>query len=273
MYQPTLDTEENTVLVAFMPSPKDMALAHTRGWYRLPAEHAPHVLTSGKLSHIAFYQPQSFGEERSLVRWYSPVTSLVLRRRIEVLPEEPHHPNAQRQYYIIGCANMQELPVPIRCHRPRRVVFIPTTYRKLVTATDINHLFNDSPLENLLSYELYRASIPTERQLDVKVGTRWFRLDFAVFCKTGNIGLECDGDEHHMHPDAVDHDKQRANLLATIGWRILHFTRSKLYGEMPATLGMVRDVINHYGGLQDPNADGGFRYAHGPDDGQPRLFG
>ena len=32
--------------------------------------------------------------------------------------------------------------------------------------------------------------------------------------------------------------------------------RSKLFGDMPATLGMVRDTINHYGGLQDPNADG-----------------
>lgn len=42
---------------------------------------------------------------------------------------------------------------------------------------------------------------------------------------------------------------------------------------MPTTLGMVRDTINHQGGHQDPKADGGYRYTHGPNDGPPRLFG
>ncbi len=188
MHEVVLDTEENTVLVAYVPTPKDFAIARLQGWYRIPVDHAPNMLRRGKLTHIAFYHPAAFGEERYTIRWYSPVTSLKVRRRVDILPQESLHPNAQKEYYVVGCAEMRELPSVIRSRRPRRPIFIPTTYRKLQTATDINHLFNDSPLENLLWQELNKADIPTERQFDVRAGDRWFKLDFAVFCKTANLG-------------------------------------------------------------------------------------
>ena len=41
---------------------------------------------------------------------------------------------------------------------------------------------------------------------------------------------------------------------------------------MAATVNMVHEAINRYGGLVDPNADSGYRYTPGPDDPQPRLF-
>ncbi|MBK9196680.1 MAG: DUF559 domain-containing protein [Flavobacteriales bacterium] len=252
MHEVVLDTEENTVLVAYVPTPKDFAIARLQGWYRIPVDHAPNMLRRGKLTHIAFYHPAAFGEERYTIRWYSPVTSLKVRRRVDILPQESLHPNAQKEYYVVGCAEMRELPSVIRSRRPRRPIFIPTTYRKLQTATDINHLFNDSPLENLLWQELNKADIPTERQFDVRAGDRWFKLDFAVFCKTANLGIECDGDRYHMQPEAVEKDKWRTNLLASVGWHMLQLTSSKLRNEMPLSLSMVRESINRYGGLRDP---------------------
>jgi len=273
MHEVVLDTEENHVLVALLPSPKDLLIALEQGWYRMPVtERSPLLIRSGKATHIAFYQSASFGHDRYTVRWYSPVTSLSIKKRIEILPNEPHDPNAGKEYYVIGCAEMKELDRPIRSLRARRPIFFPTTLKRLFTATDINHLFNDSPLETLLWTELIGSGIPAERQYEVRVGTKWFKLDFAVFCMTGNLGIECDSDQHHMDPAAVEKDKWRMNQLATKGWHVLPLTSTMIRREMPATMSMVRETIAKYGGFQDPKDPLSFQYPVDPDDPQPRLF-
>ena len=272
MHEIILYTEKNNVLVSYLPSPKDLALALEHGWYRIPMVHAPPILTAGKATHIAFYQPKSFGDDRYMVRWYSPITSLVVRKRIELLPDEALHPDAQKDYYMVGCGTLQQLPAPIPSRIPRRNIFFPTTLKRLFTATDINQLFNDSPLENLLWHALLKADIPAERQFDIRVENRWYKLDFAVFCKTANLDIECDGEAHQRSADEVEKDKRRSNLLAAEGWNVLRFTATVLRDELDNALGMVHDTINRYGGLADPGADGGFRYTKGPDDPQPRLF-
>ncbi|MBK6629499.1 MAG: hypothetical protein IPG35_18245 [Flavobacteriales bacterium] len=75
------------------------------------------------------------------------------------------------------------LPNPIHSRKPRRLLFVPTTLAKLVTAPEINFLFNDSPLENLLWTRLMDLGIPSERQYEVVVGPARPKLDIAVFCK------------------------------------------------------------------------------------------
>ncbi|MBL7981941.1 MAG: hypothetical protein JNL52_09050 [Flavobacteriales bacterium] len=267
-----LDTEENHVLVAYLPTTKDLALAQREGWYRIPVEHAPKLISEGKATYIAFYQPRAFDDDRYTVRWYSPITGLAIRKRIEFLPDEPHDPNAHKDYYVVGCERLQQLPHPIRSKRPRRPIFFPTTLKRLFTAKDINQLFNDSPLENLLWNELCAAGIPAERQFEVRAGDRWFKLDFAIFCMKNNLGIECDSDKHHIDPVSVEKDKRRMNLLATAGWHILPLTSSMLRKEMPATMHMVREAIAKYGGYQDPADPSGFKYPVEPGDPQPRLF-
>lgn len=272
MHEVVLDTEENHVLVAHMPTPKDLAIALQQGWYRIPVSSAPSIIQAGKATHIAFYQPKAFGDDRYMVRWYSPITSLVIRKRAELLPGEPLHQRAEKQYYVVGCTGMQQLTPPIPSRIPRRVIFFPTTLKKLFTATDINHLFNDSHLETLLWKEMLKANIHSERQYDIRAGGRWFKLDFAVFCKTSNLDIECDGESHQRYSEAVEDDKRRSNLLASAGWNVLRFTSTVLRTEMDKTMSMVHDTINRYGGLSDADSDGGFRYTKGPDDAQPRLF-
>lgn len=272
MHEVVLDTEGNNVLVAYLPTRKDLAIALEHGWYRIPVAHAPPIIRKGKATHIAFYQPKAFGDERYMVRWYAPITSLVIRKRSEILPGEPLHPHAAKDYYVVGCAGMQQLAKPIPSMIPRRAIFFPTTLKKLFTATDINYLFNDSPLETLLWHAMLKADVPAERQFDIRIEKQWFKLDFAVFCKTGNLDIECDGEAHQRSPEAVEKDKRRSNLLASAGWNVLRFTSTVLRTEMDRAMNMVHDTVNRYGGLVDPDSEGGFRYTHGPDPPQPRLF-
>jgi very-short-patch-repair endonuclease len=263
----------NTVLVALLPTVADWTLVRDKGIYRIPVRTAPKSVSEGTLTHIAFYFPMAFGAEACTIRWYAPINSLVIRKRREVLPDQPMHPNADSDYFIVGCRGLQELPRVIPSRKPRRLLFIPTTMKKLLSAPEINFLFSDSPLEELLWTELLRAGIPSERQFDITVGPQRFKLDFAVFCKECNIDIECDGDKYHMSPDAVERDKRRSNALTSHGWADLRFTTTQLTTGMAATMSLVSDTINRYGGLQDPDDPNQYRYVKPPNDPQPRLFG
>ena len=264
---------QNTVLVALLRTVADWHFVREHGIYRIPVRSAPELVRSGTLTHIAFYFPMAFGAQACTVRWYAPISSLLIRKRSEILPSELKHPNAGSDYYVVGCKELQELPRVIPSRKPRRLLFIPTTLEKLLTAPEINFLFSESPLEELMWAELLRAGIPAERQHDITVGRLRFKLDFAVFCKERNIDIECDGDTYHMSPEAVERDKRRSNALTSHGWADLRFTTTQLTTGMPTTMSLVGETINRYGGLQDPNDPNEYRYVEPPNDPQPRLFG
>ena len=77
----------STVLVALLPTVADWHLAREQGIYRIPVRSAPELVRTGKLTHIAFYFPMAFGAEACTVRWYAPISRLVVRKRSEILPE------------------------------------------------------------------------------------------------------------------------------------------------------------------------------------------
>ena len=51
--------DEALILVAVMPSPRDLEIARVLGWYRIPFRYAPKIVY---VDYIAFYQPSVFGE-------------------------------------------------------------------------------------------------------------------------------------------------------------------------------------------------------------------
>ncbi len=242
----------NTALVAVVPSRRDWNMVRALGWYRIPVRTAPAMVKDGSITHLAFYFPSEFGEEKQSIRWYAPVEGITLKKRLELMPDEPQHRNADQEYYVLAVPGLRPLPNPIFSRKPRRLLFVPTTLAKLMTAPEINFLFNDSPLENLLWTRLMEVGIPSERQYEVVAGPARFKLDFAVFCKDRSIGLECDGDTTHMRRSAVENDKRRSNLLQSLGWSMLHFTTKEITTNMEATLSVVQDSIVQYGGLWHP---------------------
>jgi hypothetical protein len=45
------------ILVAFLPSPRDLEIARLLGWYRIPLRTAPKVVA---VDYLAFYQPSVY---------------------------------------------------------------------------------------------------------------------------------------------------------------------------------------------------------------------
>ncbi|GEM_PF-6410793 len=130
---------DDPVLIAYVPRPRDLALARERRWYRVPAGRAPRAL--GGARGLAFYQGGRFGEERWRVVWWAPVVGRALVPRRELLPEEPDHPRADEPYVRVDLGPLTPLPRPLVASRGRRLLFKATTWGQLVGATTLDELF------------------------------------------------------------------------------------------------------------------------------------
>jgi very-short-patch-repair endonuclease len=265
----------NTVLIALLHTKKDWALLQQTGIYRIPASRAPEIVRDGTLTHVAFYFPKEFGDEAFQVKWYAEVQYVKVRRRIEAVPDEPYHPRAQTDYFLIGLRNLSVLEEPFISLRPRRLLFIPTTEEKFFrpVAREINHLFNDSPLENLLWDSFYALSIPAERQYLMVVSKKELILDFAIFCKNRNIDVECDGDTYHNSKPRIEKDKVRNNMMESAGWSVLRYTTDMLTKDLPWVMNNITETVNRYGGVMVPPSPYSPRYLQGTENKQGRLFG
>lgn len=245
---------ERRVLVALMNNRRDFAIARDEHWYRIPVKSAPRGIDS---KYIAFYQTAAFKDEKWSIRYRAEVKKRETVRRVELLPDEPNHPRAQEEYIQFHLHDLEELQRPILSHRGRRIVFIPTTLTKFNNAVEINDLFHESPLEDLLWKNLKRINLSAERQFYLSVGKMRYCLDFAVFCSEGHIDIECDGDQWHSEKPQIESDNNRNNALTSGGWSVLRFNTKQLNDNMESCLETISRTVHVQGGLITNNLDDG----------------
>ena len=258
MKNPLPDHEPDTVLVALMNNPADFRLLKEKGWYRIPVgRHAPRIVRDGSVQQIAFYQTKAFKNDPFTIRWYGEVSNIREVTRLELFPDTPsNHKKINRRYYQLFVRNLRPLEKPIRSHRPRRLLFIPTSAKKFYGAMlqpqpEINQLFNESPLEDLLFNRLIKERIYPERQYVVENGSKKWRLDFAVFCKTTNLDIETDGMQYHYSTTAQKlYDNTRNNDLHSKEWKALRFPTHEITDEMDTVISKIKTAIDNHGGLQ-----------------------
>ncbi|MDH5605664.1 MAG: hypothetical protein OEY93_02140 [Anaerolineae bacterium] len=126
------------VLVAFLPSPRDLEIARVLGWYRIPLRSAPKVVA---VDHLAFYQPASFGEDHKwMIEYFAPVRGHELTTREDLFKNEADSPKAHEEYFKIQLGPVTELPAPVIADAWKRVTFLYTTGQKLMSAETINQL-------------------------------------------------------------------------------------------------------------------------------------
>ena len=265
---------DGEVLVAIMNNPLDFAVARDRHWYRIPVSSAEKWLKGRWPPRwIAFYQTKIFGQEAFAINYYSQVIAVREVYRWQLFPDQPRDEKAGRRYYQLLLGPLQRLPESIVSRRRRRIVFIPTTWRRFIGAREINDLYDESPLEERLWLELKRRGIPAERQEFVRLNGRNYALDFAVYCASGKLDVETDGDLWHTDPRRVPLDNLRDNDLETSGWKLLRFNTHQVKEQLSGyCVPTIVEVINSLGGVDEGQAVG--RRVH-PDPGapsQPPLF-
>ena len=133
-----LPAPNSLVLVAFMPSPRDLEIARVLGWYRIPLRTAPKVVA---VDYLAFYQPASFGAgHKWCVEFIAEVRGHELLTRAQILKEEADHPRAGEEYFKLQLGPLTALPEPIPAGDWKRLTFLYTTGERLLSAGSIGDL-------------------------------------------------------------------------------------------------------------------------------------
>jgi very-short-patch-repair endonuclease len=237
-------------LVAIMNDRTDFRKAQVENWYRIPIRSAPENLEACRW--IAFYLTATFEPGKWTVQTWAEILGITRVQRAALLPEQADHPRALDWYYRLTLGPLQTRPEPIYSRRRRRLVFIPSVWRKFVNALELNDLHHGSPLEDRLWAAFKQEGIDAERQWFEGADDRLYCLDFALFCSERNINVECDGDRWHSNPQQAFLDNVRNNFLEQRGWHVLRFNNAQLNQRLPECLQDIRNTIQSCGGLHAP---------------------
>ena len=269
-----MSQSKKDILIAYLPSRADLAIAAHKHWYRIPASttRVPVCVKKEYVRQIAFYQPKIFRDDSFAIRWYANVKKIRMVKRKKLFPDEPDNLKSNEMYYKIEIEQLMRLPKAIPSLRRRRILFINTTLSRFNKAEEINDLFIESPLEEKFWREFRKQEIRAERQYLETISNKNFYLDFAVFCRRSKIAVECDGDTYHNEKDSVQNDKRRDNMLESRGWNVLRYTTDDIVYHLDDSIKQVKDTINKYGGEEDPVDISKYKY-HPTDDLSDSLFG
>lgn len=242
-------TEKKEVLVAFLPHKGDFAILQEQNWYRIPVNNTPKRFPP---DYLAFYQPKSFGNDAFRIRYYGRVINIEKISRRELFPNEIVSEKADRLYYRITIEHLEKHPRPIPSYFPRKFVFLPTTWDKFINADELNDLFDESYLEDLLWAELKKRKIRAERQWPVKTKQSPYKLDFAIFCNKANLDIETDGDFWHANKERASYDNERNNAIESLGWHVLRYNTNQVTeNQAEYCINNIQENINRYNGLKD----------------------
>jgi very-short-patch-repair endonuclease len=241
------------VLVAIINNRLDFALAMDEHWYRVPVSSQEKWLKDRwPPQWLALYQTKKLGLEAYAINYYARVSSIQSVFRWQLFPQQPRNEKSNRRYHQLFLEPLNQLPKPIYSRRHRRIIFISTTWEKFSNATEVNDLYAESSLEDQLWTALRQHDIRPERQELVTVEERNYFLDFAVYCATGKIDIETDGDEWHANPEKAELDNLRDNDLKSAGWQNLRFTTRQIKDQTAEyCVPKIVETINRLGGLEE----------------------
>ena len=243
-----------TVLVGVLRSRSDLPILLKEKWYRIPLAHLP----KRPFTHIAFYQPECFGAAGKRIEYFGRVAKRTVLRRAELLPAEAAHERAAEPYLKCSFRTIEKLERPIRNIIPRRVSFGYTDLRTLRAAGDILDLYHVPPTEQLIEAELRRLEIPFVSQYRLSApsrslegregrGVRQYRLDLAIFCRRGNVAIECDNRKAHSGKAQQEKDREKDAALEKLGWRVVRLTESDIVDDLPSCICRIKKAIRSKG--------------------------
>jgi len=154
------------ILVAIIPTPRDLEIARVFGWYRIPFKFAPKIV---QVDYLAFYQPSTFSEGgKNKIETFAEVRGVELATRKEIIRDEPDHPRADEEYYKIQLGPLIRLNEPISADKWKRITFLYTTGDRFKKAKIINDLVVKSDERKILWRSLREraAAFSPEKSLD-----------------------------------------------------------------------------------------------------------
>jgi len=239
------EAKNKAVLVGVLKNKRDFEILLKEHWYRIPKKHLPR----GKFKYLAFYQPALFGRLGKRIIYYARVLSYRTARRETLLPNESGHPKAKEDYLRIRVGKLNKLARPIKNTSPRRISFGFTTLPRLLCAKNILQLYDVAETEEVIRKKLRGAGAKAVPQYWVSDAKKRYRLDFAIFCKRGQIAIECDNLKAHSGVKQHQRDSEKDEFLRERGWNILRFGEEDIVSRVDICLKKITGLIKKQGGL------------------------
>jgi hypothetical protein len=168
-----LPAPNDLVLVAFLPSLRDLEIARVLGWYRIPLLSSPKIVAP---DFLAFYQPAAFGDEHKwCIELVAEVKGHELTTRAQLFKDELNHPRANDEYFKMQLGAVETLEHPIPAGEWKRITFFYTTGELLNSANSIDDLGipeHEKPLiykalrEKALKHQQYKTQGLPELPID-----------------------------------------------------------------------------------------------------------
>lgn len=239
------------VLVAVLKSEADLKYLLTDHWYRIPVAFAP----KQTYSHVAFYQPASFGKTGKQIRYYAKVLTREIVKRRDLLPDELDHPRSDTLYHKLVFRNIHTLKVPIKNIVPRRVTFGLVPLTRFFRAHDLLELYGIPPTEQIVRAALGEFGVPVLPEVPIRYSTGRWRIDLVVQCRLGDLAIECDNTKAHRSKVQQAKDQRKDLNLRYHGWRVIRVTDQDVFDHPKETLARLRAAIASLGGLSSGITD------------------
>lgn len=242
--EPLVPPESDQVLIGVVPRERDFEIARLQRWYRVPTNMVRDWQTP---SWIAFYFGRGFGGDAGKIRYYARVWHADIVRRLEMFPDQPRHPRANAEYVRIHHSELQERPTPIRSHRQRQLVVLPTTWERFMIAADVNDLVVGDEVEEAFYGRLSTAGYRPERAYYVR-GTNAYRLtDYAIFCSRRNIEIDIASQTLPKRLLVGVNDDTDSGVPD--GWAALRLSRFDITKRRDESIDRVRELVDASGGV------------------------
>ncbi|MDP3948413.1 MAG: DUF559 domain-containing protein [bacterium] len=244
MERKTQTLNNKAVLVGVLKSKNDLRILLRDHWYRVPAVFMP----KRKFEYLAFYQPAIFGRNGKRISYYTRVAKREKVKRIELLPKETNHPRAHDDYIKITLRRIKELSSPIKNIIPRRVSFGFTSLKKLLSAKDILELYGVPKTEQIMEKRLKKLGIKFITEYYISKDGRRYRIDIAVFCRDGQVAIECDNRKAHSGKAQTVKDKAKDVFLKHHGWRVIRLTEKNIVERLDYCVRKIEKAVQNLGG-------------------------
>lgn len=179
---------EALVLVAVVPSPRDLEIARVLGWYRIPYKKAPKTIA---VDYLALYQTGSFPpDDAQQINWVAEVRGHELVTRAELLRDERDHPRAGELYFKLQLGPLQRLPQSIGAGGFTRLTFLYTTGERLMAATTLADLTVDRVEREILWKALRERGLTADRAYgETATDATPADFDLSILCELGTLGI------------------------------------------------------------------------------------
>jgi hypothetical protein len=175
------------VLVGTVTRKKDLRLAMSASWYRVPQARMGRGIAA---DYIAFFLNSRVAPgEKSGIYYFARRDGLELAYRRDLLPEEDRHKRADEVYYKVLLKDFQEKLPPVLNSQNRRFAFIYTTWDRFIHAHEINDLYSEADyfVDRIYHALRNRGISPVEQYWDAERPQTGQGAHLHILCESGTV--------------------------------------------------------------------------------------